>query len=71
MAPSTVALGLQRRQRAQLRRLEDGPPDEIIYYLLGRRRKAELTRAFLACLDRELERHPHVESYLKKSDNTI
>lgn len=71
VAPTTVALGLQRRQRAQLRRLEDGPPDEIIYYLLGRRRKAELTRAFLACLDRELERHPHVESYLKKSDNTI
>ena len=32
--------------------------DEIIYYLLGPRRKDELTLAFLTCLDRELDRRP-------------
>ena len=48
----------------ELRELENGPPDERIYYLLGRRRKPELTAEFLACLHRALKEHPQVESYL-------
>lgn len=71
IAPATVALALRRRCGAELRELEEGPPDERIYYLLGRRRKPALTRAFLDCLDRELERQPQVESYLtRRGENT-
>jgi len=64
VAPLLVALALQERQGAQVRELEKGPPDEIIYYLLGRRRKDALTRSLLSCLDRELRRYPQVTSYL-------
>lgn len=67
VAPIMVAQALQQRQPVTIHRLEEGPPDEIIYYLLGRKRKPELTRIFLDCLDRELERHPQLESYLKRS----
>ena len=42
---------------------EDGPPEEIIYSLQGRRRKPEPVRTFLDCLRRELERHPEIEVY--------
>ena len=48
-----------------IRELEEGPADEIIYYLLGPRRKEGLTRDFLDCLDRELERRPEVRSLLR------
>ena len=65
IAPALVAQALRERTGAEVRALEEGPPDEIIYYLMGRRRKPELTRAFLSCLDRELGRRPQVESYLK------
>ena len=65
IAPALVARALRERTGAEVRTLEEGPPDEIIYYLMGRRRKPELTRAFLSCLDRELGRRPQVESYLK------
>ena len=66
IAPASVALALKERKGAEIHRLKDPPPDEIIYYLLGRRRKPELTRAFLACLDRELARRGVAESYLKE-----
>lgn len=64
IAPAVVAQALQQRKGAEVRQLEEGPPDELIYYLLGRRRKPALTGAFLDCLNRELVRYPHVESYL-------
>ncbi len=67
VAPLLVALALRERRGCQLRRLEDGPPDEIIYYLQGRRRKPALVRALLDCLDRELRRFPEVESYLSRT----
>jgi len=65
IAPAMVALALQDKCGAQIHRLEDGPPDEIIYYLLGRRRKPELTRAFLDCLEEELASHPELRSYTR------
>ena len=37
---------------------------DLSYYLLGPRRKEALTRAFLACLDRELARRPEIQSLL-------
>lgn len=68
IVPTIVADALQKRCRVRLRHLKEGPPDEIIYYLLGRRRKPELTAAFLDCLDRELRRRGAGESYLRKND---
>lgn len=62
IAPALVAVPLSRKLGLTVRRLESGPADEIIYYLLGPRRKEALTRAFLACLDRELARRPEIES---------
>lgn len=64
VTPMSVALALREKIGVELRELENGPPDERIYYLLGRRRKPELTAEFLACLHRALKEHPQVESYL-------
>lgn len=64
IAPSIVAVPLSRKLGLPLRRLEEGPADEIIYYLLGPRRKEGLTRDFLGCLDRELGRRPEARSLL-------
>lgn len=64
VAPLSVALSMKERVNIQILELEEGPPDERIYYLLGRRRKEELIRSFLDCLRQELERLPHVRLYL-------
>jgi len=64
VAPAVVAVPLSRKLGLTVRHLENGPADEIIYYLLGPRRKMELSRAFLACLDRELAKRPEVVSLL-------
>lgn len=60
IVPAMVAQALEERCGLPIRKLVDGPPDEIIYYLLGRRRKPELTQAFLTCLERELARRPEI-----------
>jgi len=67
VAPLLVALALREKLGAELRRLEDGPPDEIVYYLQGRRRKPALARSLLSCLDRELKRYPEIDSYLDRA----
>ncbi len=64
IAPAVVAVPMSRKLGLTIRTLENGPPDEIIYYLLGPRRKEELTRIFLDCLDRELRRRPEVVSLM-------
>lgn len=64
VAPAVAAVPLARKLGLALRPLEDGPGDEVIYYLRGPRREEELTRAFLQCLDRELSRRPEVTSLL-------
>ena len=63
VAPVMVARAVAQKTGARICALEDGPPDEIIYTLRGRKRKPELTQAFLECLKRELEKHPDVEIY--------
>ncbi len=62
--PLSVARAIQGRCAAELRRFQEGPPDRIIYYLLGSRRKQELTREFLRCLAKILEQYPEIESFL-------
>ncbi|MCI9156346.1 MAG: LysR family transcriptional regulator [Lawsonibacter sp.] len=64
VAPALVAVPMARRLGLTVRTLDSGPADEIIYYLLGPRRKQGLTRAFLDCLDRELQRRPEAQSLL-------
>ncbi len=64
VTPMSVALAMKERVQIQILELEEGPPDERIYYLLGRRRKQELIDAFLGCLRRELCRMPHMRHYL-------
>ena len=64
IAPALVAVPLSKKLGLTMRRLDSGPADEIIYYLLGPRRKEELTGIFLACLDRELKNRPEIESLL-------
>ena len=71
IAPALVAVPLSKKLGLTLRQLENGPADEIIYYLLGPRRKEALTRTFLACLDRELNRRPEMESLLSLPDEPI
>ena len=64
IAPAVVAVPMARKLGLVIRTLDSGPADEIIYYLLGPRRKEALTRAFLDCLDRELSQRPEVVSLL-------
>lgn len=62
--PLSVARAIEKRCSVEVHQFQEGPPDRIIYYLLGRRRKPELTRAFLQCMDQELKQYPEIESYL-------
>lgn len=64
IAPFSVARNIQARCPVELHHLQDGPPDRIIYYLLGRRRKSELIDAFLRCMAAELAQYPEIESFL-------
>lgn len=67
IAPAVVAVPLSRKLGLALHSLENGPADEIIYYLRGPGQEESLTRVFLDCLDRELKRRPEVESLLAKT----
>ena len=64
VAPAVVAVPLSKKLGLKVRRLDNGPADEIIYYLLGPRRKETLTQDFLACLHQELSKRPEVQSLL-------
>ena len=59
-----IANAIEQNCSVTLHQLEDGPPDRIIYYLLGHRRKPELISAFLSCLKQQLAQYPQIESYL-------
>lgn len=63
VAPALVARIIAEKTGAHLCTLQDGPPEEIIYYLQGRRRKPGLVQAFLDCLRRELSGMPDVALY--------
>ena len=64
ITPFSVAQTIRSRCDVQLHWMEDGPPDRIIYYLLGRRRKPELIADFLQCMNKELSQYPEIESFL-------
>ena len=64
IAPASVAASLVRSGRAQLHILQEGPPDRIIYYLLGPRRKNTQTHRLLELLQDRLEELEGVTSLL-------
>ena len=70
VAPAVVAVPLSKKLGLTIRHLENGPGDEIIYYLLGPRRKEALTRIFLTCLDREVRKRPEMTSLLTSCEKT-
>lgn len=63
VAPVLVARVIAEKTGARICQLEEGPPEEIIYSLQGRRRKPELVQPFLTCLKTELARHPGIWVY--------
>lgn len=67
IAPAVAAVPLAQKLGLTVRSLENGPADEIIYYLRGPQREETLTPAFLTCLNQELEKRPEVESLLMRS----
>ena len=64
IAPASVAHAMARRGGAALRPLQDGPPDRIIYYLLGPRRKRAQTGRLLSLLQERLAELDGVVSLL-------
>lgn len=64
IAPASVATSLVQSGRAQLHILQEGPPDRIIYYLLGPRRKNTQTHRLLELLQDRLEELEGVTSLL-------
>ncbi len=64
IAPAMVAVPMAQKHRLSIRRLEKGPPEAIIYCLLGPRRKSGLIQAFLSCLTQEVNRRPELRSLL-------
>ena len=63
VAPALVARVIAEKTGAHICTLAEGPPEEIVYYLLGRRRKPALVQTFLDCLRRELTGIPDVKLY--------
>lgn len=63
IAPIMVAKAISEKMGVCICELEDGPPDEIIYYIVGPRRKPELVQSFLHCMRTELSRYPGMELY--------
>lgn len=59
--PATVAGPLLQKGRLEEYPLRQGPPDRIIYYLLGRRREEEQVVRFLALLKETLGENPWLE----------
>lgn len=54
IAPASAAASLVQRGQAQLHTLQEGPPDRIIYYLLGASRKSAQIQRLLSLLQARL-----------------
>lgn len=63
VVPVSAAAAVCQRSDLAVSWLEDGPPDRIIYYLTGKRKKAEIVEAFLRVLRVELGQMEGIELY--------
>lgn len=52
--PASLAYQLQESIGVVTRDMHEGPPDRLIYYLLGKQRKPAMTRFYLQCLQEQL-----------------
>lgn len=59
--PIIVSRAISKMTGVSICELENGPPDEIIYYIVRSKHKPELTQSFLDCMKTELRRHPQIE----------
>ena len=64
IVPASVAHRLSRFDYIHTYRLEDGPPDRIIYYLRGNNKKQPLVTELLRILNQELSTIPAITSFL-------
>lgn len=66
IVPASVARRLSGLSYITISRLQDAPPDRIIYYLSRRTEPAknQMIAGFLAALDDELQKVPEITSYL-------
>lgn len=55
MVPASAANRLRDSKAVEIHDMEEGPPDRIIYYLLGEKRKPEPMNRFLNILDSSLK----------------
>lgn len=67
VAPSIPARSIAQKTGARLHTLTEGPPEEVIYFLQGPRRKEEAARLFLKCLREELEKWEEVRPVVPPS----
>ena len=56
VVPASAAAKLRNNSELRVCRLLEGPPDRVIYYLLGRRRRKEGIRCFLDALEQEVRK---------------
>ncbi len=64
IVPISVAGEMNKRIDLSICRLHDSPPDRIIYLLLGKKKKPEITNKFLEILNEELISIRGIESYV-------
>ena len=62
-AITPMSVALKEKVHIRVLPMEDGPPDERIYYLLGRRRGQALIESFLDCLRQELGSMSHMQVF--------
>jgi DNA-binding transcriptional LysR family regulator len=62
--PYSAAYELSKKADIVIGEIENGPPDRIIYYLLGKQKKMEITSKFLSVLHETLKKIDYIYSYL-------
>lgn len=61
--PVSVGKAIGRKLGIPVKRMVEGPGPRIIYYLLGKERKPEMTEVFLKCLRTELSKWDMIRLY--------
>ena len=64
LMPYSVAQKVSCQERLYLRRVVNGPPDRIVYYVRGNERKADIIDRFLHYLNIEVSQIEGIKSYL-------
>lgn len=68
VVPVSAAHQLQKRIGVVILPMQEAPPDRIIYYLVGAKRKSEPVRRFLHCFNQQICQMEGIASLLEESD---